>query len=419
MSSSITILFCWVLMLAVSMGSAAAEQRDTGFKVTVFAGGLDRQDTVVSAGLPDTLEPGAYQLKSPDVETRMAQVDADGRLWFITGELAADASQTYTLHEPLDPSAPAARALLDEANGTLNLHAGKGEVLQFQHAGHQLPEALDERYRRGGYLHPVRSPAGVVLTDHLNPDQQAHHYGIWSAWPNTQFEDRAPDFWNVFRDSGRVDLERMGPHWSGPVHAGFRSTHRFTDLSADEPMTALNEQWEVRVYNLPDAAGIHVFDLVVTQTANTGHPLELPEHRYGGVGFRGHADWTADPDSTTFLTSEGLGREGHATRARWCHIGGHSAGQLAGIAILGHPENFRFPQPMRIHPQQAFFNFAPTQLGDMRIEPGAPLVQKLRFVTYDGEADPERIERLWQDYAYPPSVTITLESSPAQSQESR
>ena len=41
-----------------------------------------------------------------------------------------------------------------------------------------------------------------------------------------------------------------------------------------------------------------------------------------GVGFRGHRDWNGE-ENTEFLTSSGMDRShGHATRARWCHIGG-------------------------------------------------------------------------------------------------
>lgn len=149
----------------------------------------------------------------------------------------------------------------------------------------------------------------------------------------------------------------------------------------------------------------HVFDLKVTQTANTAQPLILPEYRYGGVGFRGHVDWD-DPDNVTFLTSEGLGRDGHATRVRWTHIGGHSNNELAGISILGHPENYRHPQTVRIHPTEPFFNYAPVQLGDMSIEPGSPYVVRYRYITYDGEPDPDFINRMWDDFAYPVGVTV-------------
>lgn len=394
-----------------------SDQAEGEFQVRVDAGMFDRSGTVVSFHLPDDLEKGAYIMTGSGGDTVPVQVDGDNRGWFILEELAAGEFREYTFHADTDPdmdpdtpvdtgSESPAAVSYEMGERTIAFHTEDGgHVLSYYHSENEPPEALDERYRRGGYIYPVYSPSGVLLTNHLDPDLHSHHSGIWSAWTNTRFEGRTPDFWNVHNNTGRVDVDSMSAYWSGPIHGGLRSFHKFTDLSAEEPVIALNEQWEVRVFRMPEREKIHMFDLEVTQTTNTGSPLILPEYRYGGVGFRGHKDWD-DPDNATFLTSGGLGRDGHATRARWAHIGGHSDGELAGVAILGHPSNYRFPQPMRIHPDEPFFNYAPTQLGGMSIEPGSPYEARYRYITYDGEPDVDLINRLWRDYAWPPVVTV-------------
>ena len=150
----------------------------------------------------------------------------------------------------------------------------------------------------------------------------------------------------------------------------------------------------------------HVFDLMLEQEAATDSALILPTHLYGGVGFRGRREWDG-AENTQFLTSEGHDRsDGHATRARWCHIGGLVDGVPVGIAILGHPDNREAPQPMRIHPTEPFFNFAPSQASEFAIEPGAPHVMQYRFIVYDGAPDPELLDRLWNDYAQPPVALV-------------
>ncbi len=388
--------------------------------IQVDAGAYDRQHTVVHFQLPLDLEQGTYILLRDDGTKTLLQVDHRNRGWFILDALAAGSTARFELAE----SSPAAAAILDERtddsgiadysgvstqmdSDILTLATEAGTVLSYYHGENDPPAVLDERYRRGGYIHPVYSPSGQVLTNHLNPDQHPHHAGIWSAWTNTIFEDRTPDFWNLHNNSGRVDVDSLLHSWDGPVMGGLISRHKFIDLSDDDPIVALNELWEVRVYAASTQDDVHVFDLTVTQTTNTDRPLKLPEYRYGGIGFRGHSDWD-DQERCFFLTSDGLGRDGHATRARWVNMSGYSNDHLAGFAILGHPSNFRYPQPMRIHPSEPFFNFAPTQLGDMEITPGVPYVTKLRIVTHDGEPDAGLIGRLWFDYAYPPSVTIKL-----------
>ena len=150
----------------------------------------------------------------------------------------------------------------------------------------------------------------------------------------------------------------------------------------------------------------HVFDLTITQTCASDSPLELPKYHYGGLGFRGHKGWDGKANAT-YLTSEGKDRSnGNETRGKWCHVSGKIDGQTAGVAVLCHPDNFRFPQPMRLHPDEPFFCYCPSQLGDWKIEPGKPYVARYRFVVMDAGPDAKEIERLWNDYANPPKVTV-------------
>jgi hypothetical protein len=377
----------------------------------VDAGAYDRRGTIVSFLFPFAVDPGVYPLTDESGHVNQLQVDQANSGWFVLDELSAGATAKFTLDVRPAARQPAAgqgtgqvSSQMDDA--TVTFSAGGSKVLSYYHRENSPPDELDERYRRGGYIHPFYSPGGVVLTSHMNVDQHPHHSGIWSAWTRTQFEGRNPDFWNVHQDRGRVDVDSLIAKWEGPVFGGFRSAHRFTDLSGEEPVTALNEIWDVKVYASPLGGQAHVFDLTVTQTVNSDRPLLLPEYRYGGIGFRGHIDWN-DPEKCFFLTSGGLGRDGHGTRAKWVHMGGYSEDELAGFAILGHPSNYRFPQTMRIHPREPFFNYAPTQLGDMSIQPGIPFITRYRIVTHDGGPDAGLIDRLWLDYAYPPSVTIT------------
>jgi hypothetical protein len=107
------------------------------------------------------------------------------------------------------------------------------------------------------------------------------------------------------------------------------------------------------------------------------------------------------------LTSEGHDRaRADATRARWAHIGGRVDGALVGIAMLGHPDNFGAPEPLRVHPTDPYLCFAPSRLGPWTIAAPTPHVAKYRFVAMDGPADPALLDRLWRDYAHPPTVTM-------------
>jgi hypothetical protein len=123
----------------------------------------------------------------------------------------------------------------------------------------------------------------------------------------------------------------------------------------------------------------------------------LPEYHYGGLGLRGNEQWA---DHVTMLTSEGHDRlKGDSTRARWVWMGGKTDGADTGMAVLIHPRNFRFPQPLRLNPKNPQLCVAPSQLGAWDISPGKDYVSSYRILVVDAEADAEWIEQQWKAYA--------------------
>jgi hypothetical protein len=373
------------------------------YTVTVEAGAFDRRGTPVSFALPE--DAAGRDLHLEDEAGRRIPLQVDGaEAHLLLDHLPAGETRRYRLR----PGAvPAAGVQAREEDGGVSLSLGGAPVLRYNFAEADPPRpGTDPVYRRGGYIHPLRTPSGRVVTDDY-PADHLHHHGVWGAWTSTVFEGRKPDFWNMGDRTGTVLPVALDSSWSGPVHGGFRARHRYVDLSASPARNALDEQWTVRVYNVPGGERPYrIFDLDVVQTTATSSPLLLPEYRYGGVGFRGRGEWNGAANAF-FLTSEGKDRSnGHATRARWAHMGGYVDGQLAGVAFLGHPDNFRAPQPMRIHPTEPFFNWAPSQAGDWAIRPGEPYRARYRFVAHDGAPDLAELDRLWNDYAVPPRVTV-------------
>lgn len=279
--------------------------------------------------------------------------------------------------------------------------AGKDEVLRYQAGAGDLPRAdIKKEFSRGGYLHPIRTPSGRIVTDDY-PSNHVHHHGIWFAWTKTEFEGRAPDFWNMGQGKGRVEFVAIDDVWEKEAKAGLTARHKSVDLIAQPAKVALNETWEVAVSRGNDAGGapVHIIDLTSTNSCATDAPLNLPKYHYGGLGFRGNWAWNG-ATACQFLTSEGETdrKKGNETRGKWCWIGGTVDGQTAGVTILCHPENFRFPHPMRLHPSEPFFCFAPQQLGDMAITPGTPYVSRYRIIASDGAVTSEQAEAWWKDW---------------------
>jgi hypothetical protein len=279
-------------------------------------------------------------------------------------------------------------------------------VFDYQMDRESLPRPdIKPEFKRAGYIHPVYTPSGKIVTDDY-PSNHVHHHGIWSPWTKTKFQGRTPDFWNMGTKTAKEDFVALDRTWSGPVHGGFESRLQMVDLSAPSPVTALNETWRVTAYAV--APTVRVFDLEITQTCATNDPVELPKYHYGGFGFRGADAWNGPGEAALFLTSEGETSrlKGNDTRGRWCYLGGKLDGSISGTAILGHPSNFRAPQPMRLHPNMPYMSFVPQQLGDFAIEPGKPYVAKFRFVVTDGAPDRAKIDAFWNGYAQPAAVKV-------------
>jgi hypothetical protein len=371
---------------------------------------VDRAGQVATFKIPDGA-PAPPALQTANGTVLPLQVDGAGVASFM---IPAQKSGE-TLRLKMVAGAPAASGANSNLSAGIATKVGKGRlhvtadgkpVFEYQMDKQALPRPdIKPEYKRAGYLHPIYTPAGTVVSDDY-PKQHVHHHGIWSPWTKTSFQGRTPDFWNMGAKTGTVEFVALDRTWSGLVHGGFVARHKFVDLSAPAPITALNETWEVTAYHAPGT--VRIFDLVLTQTCATSDPLVLPKYHYGGLGYRGRGEWLGK-DKADFLTSTGERDrvKANGQPMRWVHISGLvEGGGTAGLAVLGHPNNFRAPQPVRVHPNEPYVSFTPSFESDWKIEPGTPYVARYRFIAADGPADRATLDAFWNGYALPAMVTV-------------
>ena len=301
-----------------------------------------------------------------------------------------------------------------ETDRGVRFERGGLPVLQYNTAVVEPPEGVDAKFRRSGHVHPVWTPAGRVVTEEF-PADHLHQHGIFGAWVNTTFEGRPVDFWNQGGGTGTVEHVSVGSTQSGDDFAEMTARLRHVDLSAPDGLRAvLNETSTIRVYGGSDqpgdgeaAAAYFLFDIESRQTCAGESPLTINEYHYGGMAWRGPAAWLG-ADACGFLTSEGKTRaDGNHTRPNWVCVHGELDGGECSLAILCHPDNFRAPQPVRLHPDKPYFVFTPPALGAFEIAPGDELRNRYRYIVHDGPADAALYDRLWREYSEPPTVTAT------------
>jgi hypothetical protein len=273
-------------------------------------------------------------------------------------------------------------------------------VLEYNMAIRPSPDETKPHYARSGFIHPIFDPQGNVLTDDFPPDHM-HQHGVMFPYTKTTFRGQAVDFWNQAAKQGNVTHANLVGTVTGPVFGGFTAElHHLAFLDTDKTATALTEIWKVVVYQQDE---LFLIDFTSTQKCATDDPLVLQEYHYGGWAIRGRRNWVKATAGAGFLTSEGKKRDaGNHTRPTWVNIHGPVAnGKQAGITVFNHPDNYRFPQPVRLHPSMPYFCWAPMVLGDYKIEPDKPLVTKYRMVVHQGKVNAAKMTELYNDFTHP------------------
>lgn len=409
-------LFTTAFALLLFFSPVAAEEKEKlpAVRFEISGENIHHKNTIVRIRLPHHVNAWRpLQLIDNETEEQVpVQISncRDGKtnlLWFIVrDELPPHTSRHYELYYG-NPVTESPLSLHVDAS-QIDIRQDGKNVLTYNHAHVIPPDHLSPQYIRSGYIHPVYSPSGLLVTEEF-PDDHPHHKGVWFPWTRTEFEGRRINFWDLNRGEGTVQFAGVKALFSGSVFAGFRAHHEFIDFTySDTGKKVMDEEWDVRLWNVDPS--LYVWDLTSTQRMATEEPLKLLQHRYGGLGFRGAKEWT--DDNHVILTSEGHTKaDGHKELSRWvAHSGEIEEGREAAVIIMVHPQNERFPEPMRIWDTGgAFFCYSPIQREAWVIEPGRNYRFRYRFIIHDGPADAGFAEQMWQQFAHPVQVKILNE----------
>ncbi len=338
--------------------------------------------------------------------------------WILDGRTEPGTTRNYVLKvvHPDQADAPAKPGISveDDGNSLLFTMADK-PVLNYRYTEMDVPDGVDEIFKRGGYIHPIWSPGGEVLS-RIQPSDHYHHYGIWNPWTQTDFKGRQVDFWNLGDRKGTVRAKQIAERHEGSVYGGFKSVHDHIDLTdSSGGKVAITEQWEVNIWNVDPDQNVWMIDFTSTLNPATEDGITIKEYRYQGFSLRATEKW--NDDNTDLLTSEGFDKsDANATRARWIDVNGISDVEqgTSGILFMTNPANFNYPEQLRIWPvganqgiENVFINFNPAQDRDWDLDYGNSYSLKYRIFVYDGRISEEEANLYWSNFAHPPSIQIT------------
>jgi len=355
----------------------------------VYSGEYDRHNTPVSAslnrvqlGLQSGQDLQLYELVDGKEQSVASQLDSNGYektlRWILSGETPAGEQRTYILkrEKASESSEGKQKAVHFKDDGkSLTLMVNNNKVLSYRYATMPAPEGVPHLYQRSGYIHPLWSLEGTVIT-RIQPSDHYHHYGIWNPWTKTNYEGREIDFWNLGDGEDTVRHRTLPMKISGDVYGGFEAQLNHVDLQAPSPTgeeVTLNEKWEVKVWNIDPENDVWLVDFASTLNPATESPLTIEAYRYQEFSLRATATWS--DKTATLLTSEGYDKSnGNGTRARWTDINGISEVGHSGILFMTHPTNQNFPEQLRIWPtganggeENVYFNFNPAQEKDWHL----------------------------------------------------
>ena len=287
----------------------------------------------------------------------------------------------------------------------LTISSGAKKLLTYQFKTVYPPTGIDTNYKRSGFIHPLYTPHGQVLT-RIQPEDHYHHYGIWNPWTHTFFEGDTVDFWNIKGHQGTVRFVKFTSQYSGPKYAEYTALHDHVVFKKDGSEKIALKEWQtVRVHDPATDGEYYAVDITSKMQCASRSPLLIVTYRYGGLGWRATEYW--DKDNSEMLTSEGKTRDNtDNTKGRWIVVYGQLPGNdEGGIVMLSHPSNYNHPEPLRIWDKKAnggrgdvFANFAPTKDKDWLLEPGKTYTLKYRLIVFNGKFDAQKAEKEWEKF---------------------
>ena len=278
-------------------------------------------------------------------------------------------------------------------------------VLSYQMTKEPVPSGIKEAYSKSGFIHPIQSPSGQVLS-RIQPADHYHHYGIWGPYTRATIGGREVDFWNLGDEKGRVDFSHMlsKKQAGGAAELTVRQNH--IDLKAPaQSQLAMAEDLRIKVK--PADKGRYFVAYTGTLQTNISGGILLDDYRYGGgIGFRATEVW-GDANST-ILTSEGKDRAtADGSNARWILVTGqsdHSSGK-SGILFMSHNTNQAHPEPLRVWPPgqyegkgNVFIEFCPIRHTSWEIQPGKRYSLTYRILVFDGELTVQEADNYWKSF---------------------
>jgi len=300
---------------------------------------------------------------------------------------------------------PVVRVVDDSESGTVQV-AVSGKPFTSYHYGNKCVRP---------FLHPVIGPGGAQVTrdwpvargpkgehrDHV------HHKSIWVA----HGECDAVDNWSEEAGHGWQRHRAFSALVSGRVFGEIASCNDWCDAGGKRQF---EEYRRHRFYAL--GGGERLFDLEVTFRMTEG-PVTFRDTKEGGLVSVRVASSMDVRNGGRIENGFGGVNEGETwgKKAPWCDYSGMVDGVRAGIALLDHDRNPRYPTEWHVRDYGlmtancfAWQHYRPDskERGDFAFEGNSVTTWRYRVYIHKGDADQGGVRSRFLDFIAPPVVAI-------------
>ncbi len=258
------------------------------------------------------------------------------------------------------------------------------------------------------FVHPVRSPAGRVLTVDAPADHPWHH----ALWCTIKFVN-GDNFWEEYGEFGVLhQAEPPSVTREADGHERAEAHLDWVPPGASDPVL----RQTLALTHVPLGDDAHALDWLVALTACADATLDRTPFTtwggYGGLTLRGRPDW----HDTTLRLADGAPRERVlGDPSPWLALdgplGGDDGDAVVGVVLMDHPTNVRFPTPWYASTRAATYgdegwsNFANAAVlwdEPLTLAADETLTLRHRVLVHDGAWETERIDAAWHDWAATP-----------------
>lgn len=314
-------------------------------------------------------------------------------------------------HSPMTniPDTPAVSDTfkIRDSASALTIFCDDQALISYQYAVMDPPSGVSPNYRRSGFIHPVRTPDGQVLT-RIQPPDHYHHYGLWNPWTRVLYRQDTLDFWNIGGGNATVRFAELVSKAVQTEFAELVVRHEHVVLRENGKEEVALDEWQtIRVYKPDENMGNYAMDISVRMSCAGEEPFEILTYRYGGMCIRATEQW--DKSNSQILSSEGLERDQiDASRARWILAQGPlGIDSFGGFVFMSHPSNYTHPEPLRIWDSEqnkgrgdVFINFSPTKFRNWKLMSGQHYQLRYGFMIYNGKLDISDAEKAWVEFKH-------------------